>query len=201
MGSTVNGKPVNMQKSKQIPGTVTLKATESGILVEETPRIIIDDSSMLAEIERTKKHALSEREKVDDYNNSLYELRNPLIDKVELTGNRILVRLYRLQFYTKDGMYIGGRKQTVMSRSELDKKIVDAPNEAQFQERGVVVKISPFCSPEFKQLVKEGDVVDIDPGSFTGKAQRWMEKELVNSEFDNYFIFSEYSVEMVHKKN
>jgi len=193
MGSTkINGKPINMEKGV-MPGT-TLKANSSGILVEEAPKIILDDASYLAEMEKAKNLALSQRKDVIDYNESLYDSVLPEIKNSTLLGPKVLVRLFKLQMYSENLVYTGGRKMTVMSKSELDKKIVEAPPEAQFQERGVVVKAGTGC-----EFIKEGDIIDIDPSAFNPRAQRWFKKDIINSEFENYFLFSEYAIEFVYR--
>lgn len=198
-GTKINGLPINMTKNTKLTSAATT-ITESGIIVEK-PSIIIDENTFLVERKKQEEKVRAERDKVTTYNNRLLETKDPVVESMVILGPKVLLRLFKLQKYTEAGAYCGGRTLTVMSKSEMNKEIVEAPDDVQFQERGVVVAISDDCSANFKAKVKVGDIVDIDPSTNIQKQQRILHKETIIAPFDNYFLVSEFAIENVVKSN
>lgn len=146
------------------------------------------------------KKVKTEMSNVDTYNDTLFETSDKSLKNMKMLGNKVLLRLFKLQRYDKRGIFIGGRMIEKMSKSELNKTLVEAPEETQFQEKGVVIKVGEGCSEQFKSLVKPGDIVDIDPTSFNPRNQRWIQKTTVHKPYDNYFVVSEFGIEFVESK-
>ena len=92
----------------------------------------------------------------------------------------------------------GGRTQEILSESEMKKKKVQLSENMQYQDRAVVIQVSEGCSEGVKNSIRPGMVVDLDPVAFNpGRMQRWLHKENVNNEFDNYFTIPEFIVENI----
>lgn len=179
-------------------------------IITDTPELILPDKVILDESGTVKKvedsavklfnldEGLAHRAEVEKANAALFENRNPLCDRMVLLGNRVLVRMFQLQKYTKEGFLVGGRTHEIKTESEMRKKIVEMDEEMQYQDRGVVIAVSSDCTEAFKAKVKPGDVVDIDPHLFmSGRSQRWLEKDNTGIRFDNYFLIPEHAVEYV----
>lgn len=148
------------------------------------------------ELEKAREKMLE----VENYNKTLFETTDSNLKNMILLGNKVLIRLFKLQRYDKHGFYVGGRKIEKMSKSELNKTLVEAPEETQYQEKGVVIKVGEGCSEQFKSLVKPGDIVDIDPTSFNPRNQRWIQKTTIHESYDNYFMVQEFNIEFVESK-
>lgn len=148
------------------------------------------------QLELNLSKAMEHREKVENYNKSLYSDRDPIVDKIELLGPKVMVRFFKLQQYSPEGLFIGGRTVTVPTESGTRKELVTLPDDFQLQERGVVVAISASCSESFKNTVKVGDIVDLTFASIGGSTQRWLHKETIGKQFDNYFLIPEHAIEM-----
>lgn len=179
--------------SKKTEGDVAKAKTV--VNTEEFNKIVTNDWRE-QELEKARKAMLL----IEDYNKTLYETRDKALDSMLLLGNKVLIRLFKLQRYNKHGFHVGGRMIEKMSKSELNKTLVEAPEESQFQEKGVVIKVGEGCSEQFKMIVKPGDIVDIDPTSFNPRNQRWIQKETIHEPYDNYFMVSEYGIEFVESK-
>ena len=195
MGSKGKITPEALEEISQRMVRNGMMSNDNAIVMPE--KVLLDDTGKKVELFNLDE-GIKERERVDELNESLYETRNPIVDQINLIGNRVLIRLYRLQKYTKEGFMVGGRTQEVKSESELRKKIVDMDDSMQFQDRGVVIAISSDCTEAFREKVKPGSIVDVDPHLFaSGRSQRWLEKDNTAVRFDNYFIMPEHAIEYV----
>jgi len=193
---TINDKKINIGKQ----GPTTTRITNNSDIILPEKKIFTSETDSFSILSLDK--GIIENKKVDDYNNSLYIERDPITDNFELLGAKLLVRMYRLKVYNTTGMWTGGRTQQVISESEMRKKTEQLPENMQYQDRAVVIKISQDCSDAFKNKVVPGDIVDLDPVAFNpGRMQRWLHKDNVNNAFDNYFVVPEFIVEnTVHLK-
>jgi len=193
MSSKVNGKLVNMEKNQSKPanGTRTIYGKDGTPVKEEVIKAI--ESPVSLELDRSK--ADEHINKITEYNTWLFINRDPMVDKIEIIGAKVMIRMFKLYKYTKDGMYIGGRTIEVPTESGTRKRIEELPDDFQYQQRGVVVNIGLGCSEHFKNNIKVGDVVDIDPSTAGGKGQRWLHTDTISSKFDNYFLVSEHAIE------
>lgn len=209
-GTKINGLPINQEVNKSTTNSTIISYDKEGNkkIVDNTQKIILDPMTKLQleldEKEKFRKQELyisDQRGKIETYNNTLLETANPKTKEMELLGPRVMIRLFKLQRYNIAGVYIGGRTIEVMSKSELNKQIVEAPDDVQFQERGTVINISSDCSEAFRNKVKIGDTVDLDPNTNINKLQRFIEKETIDEKFDNYFLIHEGAVEAVFKQN
>ena len=158
-------------------------------------QMVLEDSHM----NKVQGNVGKKIDEINNYNDTLLETLDPVLENRMLLGPKLLIRLFKLQKYNEKGIYVGGRQIEKMSKSELNKTLVDAPEEAQFQERGVVVKIGQGCSESFKSLVQVGDIVDIEASLFNPRNQRWLHKTVLNSKYDNYFLIPEFGVEFIEK--
>lgn len=211
--SKVNGKSVNLNKintGKMLPGTtrigkdsITTMDMEGNIsldgeIIMPSKKIILDSAEKDSVIFDNLEKGLIENKKVDEYNDSLFETRDEIVDRIILIGPKLLVRMYRLKMYNTTGMWTGGRTQEVISESEMRKKKVQLSENMQYQDRAVVIQVSEGCSDGVKNTIKPGMVVDLDPVAFNpGRMQRWLHKDNVNNEFDNYFTIPEFIVENI----
>lgn len=210
---TINDTKINTEKLR--PGTTRIGAGGSttimdlegnisfnGDIILPSKKIILDSNGNDSMIIISAEEGIQANLKIDNYNNSLYSKRDPITNSFELLGAKLLVRMYRLKIHNADGIWTGGRTQQVISESEMRKKTEQLPENMQYQDRAVVIKISQDCSDAFKNKVVPGDIVDLDPVAFNpGRMQRWLHKDNVNNAFDNYFVVPEFIVEnTVHLK-
>ena len=213
----INGKNINDTKTNKLKPTAT-RFNANGILEKG---ILIDDKTSFGELSDiivpekrifTNENdyttipdfdkGLSENKKVDDYNNTLYTERDITTDKITLLGPKVLVRMLRLKLYNKQGIWTGGRTHEVMSKSEMRKNIEQLPDNMQFQDRAIVIKVSDSCSDLFKEKVTPGTIIEVDPTAFNpGRMQRWLHKDNVTNNFDNYFIVPEFIIENIIENN
>lgn len=202
-GTKVDGKAINMESStsgKLRHGTTRItkdgEVTLNGDILLPEKKLFIDESTSVGLPSLDK--GLIENKRVDDYNESLFAEHDPIVDNMILIGPKLMVRLFRLKMYNPDGIWTGGRTQEIISESEMKKKKVQLNENMQYQERGVVVKVSDDCSENVKNKIKPGLVIDLDPVAFNpGRMQRWLHKDNVNNQFDNYFIIPEFIVENI----
>lgn len=207
----IDGKPVNIERIKKeapIRENITrIKANSFGEL-EQTKGsdILLPDKKLFADptteiLVNSLDKGITENKKVDEYNNNLFNTADPIVEKMELLGSKVLVRLYRLKMYDANGVWTGGRTTEVISESEMKKKKVQLSENMQYQDRAVVLKVSKGCSEELKNSVKPGDIVDLDPVAFSpGRMQRWLDKDNINNPFNNYFIIPEFIIENILRK-
>lgn len=211
--SKVDGKSVNLEKNKSdklrvgttrigkdsittrdFDGNITL----NGEIIIPDKKIILDSSESTSVFLESVEKGIIENKKVDEYNNSLFETRDEITDRIILIGAKLLVRMYRLKIYNKEGIWTGGRTREEISESEMRKKKVQLSENMQYQDRAVVIQVSEGCSDGVKNTIKPGMVVDLDPVAFNpGRMQRWLHKDNVNNEFDNYFTIPEFIVENI----
>lgn len=211
--SKVDGKSVNLEKNKSdklrvgttrigkdsittrdFDGNITL----NGEIIIPDKKIILDSSESTSVFLESVEKGIIENKKVDEYNNSLFETRDEITDRIILIGAKLLVRMYRLKIYNKEGIWTGGRTREEISESEMRKKKVQLSENMQYQDRAVVIQVSEGCSDAVKNTIKPGMVVDLDPVAFNpGRMQRWLHKDNVNNEFDNYFTIPEFIVENI----
>lgn len=203
MGSNntkIDGKFVNDVKIKNKVGPTTTRSGvnsfgEIDIIVPEK-RIFTNETDFTSVTDFSK--GIAENKKTDEYNDSLVPNRDPESDRIILLGAKVLVRMYRLKLHNKQGMWTGGRTHEVLSKSEMKKNIEQLPENMQFQDRGVVLKVSDGCSEAFKEKVTVGTVIEVDPTAFNpGRMQRWIHKDNVTNNFDNYFILPEFIIENI----
>lgn len=218
MGSNntkINGKGVNDTKIHKLKPTATRfnadGILEQGNLVDsktsfgELPDIIVPEKRIFtSENDFTSivdfSEGLAHNKKVDEDNAKLYSERDPEADKIDLLGTKVLVRMFKLKLYNKKGMYTGGRTHEVLSKSEMRKNVEQLPDHMQFQDKGVVIQVSDACSEPFKAKVQPGTIVEVDPTAFNpGRMQRWIHKDNVTNDFDNYFIIPEFVIENIVK--
>lgn len=213
----IDGKSVNLNKvntDRLRPGTTRIgkdsvttmdmdgNVTLDGSLILPSKKIILDSSEKESVVFDNLDKGLIENKKVDEYNDTLYETRDEICDRMTLLGSKVLVRVYRLKMYNTSGMWTGGRSQEVISESEMRKKKEQLPEHMQFQDRAVVIKVSEGCSEHIKNGIKPGDVIDLDPTAFNpGRMQRWLRKDNINNSFDNYFVIPEFIIENTLTKN
>lgn len=212
----INGKGVNDTKTHKLKPTAT-RFDKNGILEQgnlvdnnksfgELPDIIVPEKRIFtSENDFTTvadfTEGLNHNKKVDEDNAKLYENRDPETDKIDLLGPKVLVRMFKLKLYNKKGMYTGGRTHEVLSKSEMRKNIEQLPDHMQFQDKGVVIQVSDNCTESFKAKVTPGTVIEVDPTAFNpGRMQRWIHKDNVTNDFDNYFIIPEFVIENIVKQ-
>jgi hypothetical protein len=136
------------------------------------------------------------RETINKYNESLFNTRDISVDTINLVGKKLMIRLFKIQKYTEDGMYVGGFVEEVKTRSDLGTKLVQRSEDNQLQEKGVVISVSEDCSDYVKSKIKPGTIVYLDPTRFSpGRAYRALDTSLANRGFDNYFVIHEDVVE------
>lgn len=207
----IDGKPVNIEKIKKdapIRENITrIKANSFGELEQiNGSDIILPDKKLFADpttevLVNSLDKGVIENKKVDEYNDSLFETVDPIVEKMELLGPKVLVRLYRLKMYDANGVWTGGRTTEVISESEMRKKKVQLSENMQYQDRAVVIKVSKGCNEDLKNSIKPGDIIDLDPVAFNpGRMQRWLDKDNVNNPFKNYFIIPDFIIEGILRK-
>ena len=158
--------------------------------------------SKLRKDSKTEENKDSKRKnkEVDEYNEKLFESRNPLADQIDPLGAKVLIRLFKLHLYNSSGLWTGGRTIQEMSASEMKKINKQADESIQLQDRGVVIKTSDSCVNVSK--LTPGTIIDLDPSAFhPGRMSRFIEKTNVNTPFDNYFIVPEFIIDNILKTN
>lgn len=213
MGSNtkINGKNINDSKIRKVGPTTTTITADSIIPAKESSfgelsdiilpekRIFLNENEY--QVTNNFEKGISENLKTDELNDNLYKNRDPESDKIELLGPKVLVRMLRLKLYNKQGLWTGGRTHEVLSKSEMRKNVEQLPDSMQFQDRGVVLKVSDACSDNFKSKVTPGTIIEVDPTAFNpGRMQRWIHKDNVTNDFDNYFIIPEFVIENIIKQ-
>ena len=185
--SKVDGKTVNLEKT--IPnklGPTTTRLTKDGEVTLQVNDLVLPDKKIF--IDETNAVLI----------NSLFDSADEITKRIVLIGPKLLVRMFRLKMYNTDGIWTGGRTQEILSESEMKKKKVQLSENMQYQDRAVVIQVSEGCSEGVKNSIRPGMVVDLDPVAFNpGRMQRWLHKENVNNEFDNYFTIPEFIVENI----
>jgi hypothetical protein len=187
-----------MPDKAQSPNKIFMK--DESIVEPHKPAIIGLDGKSIIENKSTVNDSLQkgidDRDKVDEYNKFLFDSRNPSVDNIELVGKKLMIRLFKIQKYTEDGMYVGGFVEEVKTRSDLGTKLVQRSEDNQLQEKGVVISVSEDCSDYVKSKIKPGTIVYLDPTRFSpGRAYRALDTSLANRGFDNYFVIHEDVVE------
>ena len=110
----IDGKPVNIERIKKeapIRENITrIKANSFGEL-EQTKGsdILLPDKKLFADptteiLVNSLDKGITENKKVDEYNNNLFNTVDPIAEKMELLGSKVLVRLYRLKMYDANGV-------------------------------------------------------------------------------------------------
>jgi len=202
--SKVDGKTVNLEKT--IPnklGPTTTRLTKEGEVTLQVNDLVLPDKKIFidetnAVLINSLDKGMIENEKVDKYNEALFDSADEITKRIVLIGPKLLVRMFRLKMYNTDGIWTGGRTQEILSESEMKKKKVQLSENMQYQDRAVVIQVSEGCSEGVKNSIRPGMVVDLDPVAFNpGRMQRWLHKENVNNEFDNYFTIPEFIVENI----
>jgi len=212
----INGKGVNDTKIRKT-GLTTTTITKDGIIPAKESAFKSESFGDLADIIVPEKRiftsendyqvignglsdGLAHNKKIDEQNDKLYSERDPAADKIILLGPKVLVRMLRLKLYNSAGMYTGGRTHEVLSKSEMRKNVEQLPDHMQFQDKGVVIQVSDTCTENFKAKVTPGTIVEVDPTAFNpGRMQRWIHKDNVTNDFDNYFIIPEFVIENIVK--
>ena len=118
-----------------------LSHTESGIIV---------DSELAKED--------TEGKKIEEYNSSLINSDFKEFEGINLIGQKILFRPFKLSTKDKNGFYRSLSIATTLPNTETVKMI---PLSYPLQYKGVVCAVSDECPKEFKDKVKVGSVVTI----------------------------------------
>jgi len=138
-----------------------------------------------------------EKEKsVIPYNKSLLQIPPEVRDHLQLLGNRLMVRLFRIdpRQSADSGLVLTPKMTTYVGDSGRPKTELD---NFDFQHRGVVVSISPYCSEGLLKILKVGDIVALRPDTNLRACMRWLETDNLYAVFDNYFVIDENKIDWI----
>lgn len=130
----------------------------------------------------------------EEYNRSLFT-PEAIVDGIELPGNYVLLRLFRLLNKTKSGFIVPNIE---MVPSESGERMIPKFTDFNFAPRGVVVKVGAGCSDWFNDKVSVGTVVDL---KHTDRLHEFNYSFSISADtaFENYYMMPESMVKTIWK--
>lgn len=190
------------KKNKYIHGVKDEKQNKNSISTyvpsndEENDNIITDIYAEKAESEFRKKldEGIKSNEKIEEYNNNLFENRSDKLNNIKLRDNWVMVRFLKIKRYDDNGLYIGGLKEKKMDNQKVKLEVTELNEDYQNQEVGVVV----LTGPEVAKDINIGDKVHVMIDKFSiNKSMRFIDCDNASVKFDNYWVFKDSQIDWI----